>query len=733
MASTATIFKGLTLVQILPETSPGAVAVRSLPDLQTEPVLRSILQSIDHGVLLTDLEHRSLACNPRFGEIFGVDPFDVVSIDVEELRDRVAPFIVDVEGWRASLEDIYADPSLRYEDEIVLLRGAETVLRRVSTPVYDARGKIFGRLWTFSDVTEARQRRRNAEMLRSISMLSDPDPAVNLRRICEAVTNHFGAASQINILEGDFLRFHFNAGDLGPAAALPGIHKWDTYCGYTLVDDDTLLVQDARKDPRCAGLLPASVGFCRYLGVPVRDETGRAIGTLCIIDQQMDRPLGPADVELMEMIAMRTNAELIRERYLAERIAEKDRLFETKRLELEETRTVLGTMNDAFSLLFETGDTSELLREQACLLRDVLGYAASAVFLRRPGEPQYDVSAWAHGADGPQNFATDLGDYPSLDSCATGGTSLDVDFIEVEGDAIGRLLSLPWAAVACLPKGEWGEAVVVLGSVEEPPRTDPRHLVQLSAVMDGVRLVLAAHALNAGIVQANHALVGAQEKALRSEKLAVVGTLAASTAHDIRNITASLSMLAAEQSDPVASLAAVREQLDRFNVLAHRLLSYARPGQVERRPIDLPELLDRVLSLTAGQMRVSRVKALLECEADLPVILGDANQLQHLLVNVTLNAVQAMERTGGRLRLEARAAGKGVEVRIVDDGPGIPESVRDRLFQPFASSRAQGFGLGLFSAKRIAEAHGGAIAALANEDRGTTILVELPAGGSDSE
>ena len=172
-----------------------------------------------------------------------------------------------------------------------------------------------------------------------------------------------------------------------------------------------------------------------------------------------------------------------------------------------------------------------------------------------------------------------------------------------------------------------------------------------------MRLVLAAHALNDGIVQANRALTDAQDKALRSEKLAVVGTLAASTAHDIRNITASLSLLAADATDPSASLTAVREQLDRFNVLAHRLLSYARPGQTQSHPLDVAEMLERVLSLTAGQMRVSRVEAILDYEPDLPAVLGDGHQLQHLFVNLVLNAVQAMERTGGHLRLEARALG----------------------------------------------------------------------------
>ena len=716
----------LSTVSILNPIPAGDDALQPLPDGLTASVLRSILFSIEDGVLLTDLEHRSLACNRRFGEIFAIDPDEALQIGVEELRARVEPLIVDAPRWRRTLAEVYGDPTRRFEDEITLSRHGEMVLRRISTPVYDAGGVLNGRLWTFSDVTEIRQRRRNADLLRTISTMAHPDPAVNLKAICEALTEHFGAASQINIAEGDFLRFHVNAGDLGPAQELAGIPKMQTYCGYTLLDDRALLVQDAMKNSRFSGLLPASAGFCRYLGVPVRDETGRAIGTVCITDQKMDVPLTESDIELMELVAMRANAEIARERHLAERMAEKDRQFAQGRAELEETRVVLQTMNDVLSLLFEVRDTPELLRRQVASLRDVLGYTAPAVFFRPPGGSLYEVAYHAHGGAMPSFLSANLTDDALLEECSAEGSASDVRFVEIAGTSLATLLGVPWVAVSCLPTGEWGDAVVVLGRRSAPPEASARHAVQLTAVVDSVRLVLAAHALNAGIVRANLALVDAQEKALRSEKLAVVGTLAASTAHDIRNITASLSILAMETGNPERSLTAIREQLDRFNVLAHRLLSYARPGQTQSHPVDLPELLARVLDLTSGQMRVSRVEASLKCSADLPYPLGDAHQLQHLFVNLALNAVQAMERTGGRLRIEARRAEDEVEVRITDDGPGIPESVAARLFQPFASSRAQGFGLGLFSAKRIVEAHGGTIAALANPEGGTTFLVTLP-------
>lgn len=712
------------LLSALTLTEPLPIAVREAHELASGAILRAILGSLEHGVLLTDLEHRSIACNRLFGELFGVDPFEVVNMGVEELRNRVVPIIIDSEAWRASLERVYAYPTSSFEDEIVLRKEDEIILRRTTTPVLDDVGEPVGRLWSFTDVTDAHQRRRKLELLRNIAGLTDPDPSTALAMICQAVSDYYGGdtVAKVTIREGNFLRFHVVAGDLGPAKGLPGINMTDTYCGFTLGNDRALLVQNASSDPKFASLLPATVGYCRYLGVPVRDELGRAIGTLCIVDVKSDRMLGPADVEMIETVSLRVNAELNRERYLRERIAVQERRHETERRELDETRTVLQSMNDSFALLFESRERLCLLHEQARRLRGVLGYESAAVFVRSPGAARFE-GALCDSAGASSDVDLLDTEHPFLLDCVQGG-SREVAFLE--GDKAKRLSGLPWAAIACLPEGEWGQAVVVLGRTEEPPREQARHLVQLSSLMDGVRLVLAAHVLNAGIVEANTAALNAREKALSAEKLAVVGTLAASTAHDIRNITASLSMLAADSREPAVSLAAVREQLDRFSVLSHRLLSYARPGSTSARPVDVDELLERVASLTAGQMRVSRVECDLSTEADLPPILGDGHQLEHLFVNLVLNAVQAMERKGGHLRLEGRKADDEVEVRVADDGPGIPTAVAGRLFEPFASSRPQGFGLGLFSARRIAEAHGGSIAVESREGKGTTMTVRLP-------
>jgi len=266
-----------------------------------------------------------------------------------------------------------------------------------------------------------------------------------------------------------------------------------------------------------------------------------------------------------------------------------------------------------------------------------------------------------------------------------------------------------------------------VGQFEE----EDRYGIHFEALCDQISLLLATHVLQNELVLTNSELTEAHHEILRKEKLSVVGTLAASTAHDIRNITASLALLVAPGAcDPDQAIVAVREQLARFNVLAHRLLSYARPRMVARQPIQMGSLVDGVLALTAAQLRISKVAVDRKIDPHLPEIYGDPHQIEHLLVNLILNSAQAMDATGGKLRVEAAMKGSQLRVRIIDTGPGIPREALPKLFEPFASTRANGFGLGLYSCKRIVEEHGGAIMAARNPISGSTFSITLPVGVS---
>jgi signal transduction histidine kinase len=297
---------------------------------------------------------------------------------------------------------------------------------------------------------------------------------------------------------------------------------------------------------------------------------------------------------------------------------------------------------------------------------------------------------------------------------------------ELESAPLVNLLRCAHVGVGCI----WHEGrpigLLAMGRADAPPREDRLHATHLEAILDQVSLLLSTHLFQEALIETNTELVSTQQGLVQSEKLSAVGTLAASTAHDIRNILSSLSIrVSASESDPREALFAVREQLDRFAVLAHRLLSYARPTQIVKQPTDIHEVLDRVLALTAPQLRVHEVEVVLKRDPLLPAIAADPNRLEHLFVNLILNSVQAMS-SNGVITLTTSRSSSGIVVSVADNGKGIPAESIPHLFEPFRTTRKEGFGLGLYSCKHIVEEHGGTISASRGLLRGTTFTIALP-------
>lgn len=226
-----------------------------------------------------------------------------------------------------------------------------------------------------------------------------------------------------------------------------------------------------------------------------------------------------------------------------------------------------------------------------------------------------------------------------------------------------------------------------------------------------------------------------QQQLFETEKLSAVGLLAASVAHDIRNILTPLTIeiALADQDDPTAraeSLGAMRRQVDSLALLTHRLLALARPAVVERLPTDLVALAARITHLIHSQAALENVHIVTVVRRPLPLIQADSVQIDQVLVNLVLNAVQAMRvMGGGTLTLTLDQHSGGVRARVADTGPGIPPAHRRRLFDPFFTTRPDGAGLGLFSCRRIIQAHGGAIGMRARPGGGTQFTVWLPHAG----
>ena len=222
----------------------------------------------------------------------------------------------------------------------------------------------------------------------------------------------------------------------------------------------------------------------------------------------------------------------------------------------------------------------------------------------------------------------------------------------------------------------------------------------------------------------------------RREKLAAVGNLAAGVAHEIRNPLSSIRGYAAYfgakfapgSEDRQAAEIMVRE-VDRLNRVISELIEFARPSDLKRRPVRLSDLAGHAARLIRPDALARGVAITQESSGDDPEVLADPDRLAQAVLNLCLNAVQAMD-TGGVMGLGVGVAADGrAYLEVTDTGSGIDPADRDRIFDPYFTSKAQGTGLGLPIAHKIVAAHGGEIRLTARPQGGTSAMVLLPVAG----
>jgi two-component system NtrC family sensor kinase len=227
-------------------------------------------------------------------------------------------------------------------------------------------------------------------------------------------------------------------------------------------------------------------------------------------------------------------------------------------------------------------------------------------------------------------------------------------------------------------------------------------------------------------------LTSAEAGMLQAARLAAVGQLAASIAHEINNpLYAARNCLYLLESDLPAELrdseylAIARDQLARIAGIIERMRDFYRPSRGDLAPADVNELLEGTLALAGLNTRHAAIKVIFTPDPDLPQVLCNADQLRQVFLNLTLNAIDAMPR-GGALTVRTIAGPTVAVVEVQDTGTGIPEDIRARLFEPFFTNKPQGTGLGLSISAHIVTQHGGQIEVESVEGQGSTFRVALP-------
>lgn len=240
---------------------------------------------------------------------------------------------------------------------------------------------------------------------------------------------------------------------------------------------------------------------------------------------------------------------------------------------------------------------------------------------------------------------------------------------------------------------------------------------------------------SAAIIRAQlEALDAARSRLAQSEKLAALGQLAAAIAHEVRNplaVIRSAAQSVAEtlpdaDADARRSCSFITAEIDRLTSVTSTLLAFARPLHLAPRPIAVAAVFDQALLLAGSDLAAKHIAVERKLPPDLPPVHADADLLSQVILGLLGNAAEVMP-DGGRVVLDARANGGGVEIAVADSGPGVPADLRKRIFEPFFTTRARGTGLGLAVARHIMQAHGGGIDVADNPGGGARFVLSLPA------
>lgn len=249
------------------------------------------------------------------------------------------------------------------------------------------------------------------------------------------------------------------------------------------------------------------------------------------------------------------------------------------------------------------------------------------------------------------------------------------------------------------------------------------------AFVQAVANVLAAAAECERLGQTRH-----ERHLLRAEQLMAIGQVAAGVAHELRNPLTSIKGLvqvnlreAQANGVPADDLAVIEHEVRRMERTLQTFLDFARPPTPNRQPLNLVDVVERVLAVVAGRAKKQQVVIHVTPSPDAAQVHADRDQLQQLLLNLVLNSFDAMP-GGGRIEIDLGPARDGfVEMTVRDTGPGIAPHILPKVFETFVSGKETGVGLGLPLSKRIAEDHGGDLTVYNLPGGGACFVLRLPA------
>jgi signal transduction histidine kinase len=235
-----------------------------------------------------------------------------------------------------------------------------------------------------------------------------------------------------------------------------------------------------------------------------------------------------------------------------------------------------------------------------------------------------------------------------------------------------------------------------------------------------------------------------REHLLQSEKLALVGKLAAGTSHSIRNPLTSVKMRLFSLSrsldldgDQREDFDVISEEIGHIDTIVQNFLEFSRPPRLKLQPVSPSDIVDQAIQLLQHRLESYEVFIKIQRNERLPLVQADPEQLKEVLVNIIVNACEAMGQGGSIIIYEEtiieQQTPRAVVVRLSDNGPGIPDAIKSKILEPFFTTKEEGTGLGLSIATRIVQEHGGRLDVSSREGKGSTFIIILPIKGSNHD
>ena len=244
--------------------------------------------------------------------------------------------------------------------------------------------------------------------------------------------------------------------------------------------------------------------------------------------------------------------------------------------------------------------------------------------------------------------------------------------------------------------------------------------------------------------ETSNELARSRKNLLQAERMVMVGELAAGVAHTIRNPFTSIKMrmfslgrslkLSETQEE---DLQVISDEIARIDRIVENFLEFARPPKLRLKECHLGDVVNSVITLLEYRLKAYNVELHYDHQPDLPKVRVDVDRIKEALVNLVINACEAME-SGGRISITEQhenhpKLGDVMAITVSDNGPGIPEAIIDKVTTPFFTTKEDGSGLGLSIVVRIVREHNGKFIVSSNVGEGTQCVILLPIEGDEHE